>query len=216
MTKLVIFDLDGKLLNTLGDLAAAGNYALSQLGFPVHEENAYKIFVGNGIPKLIERILPKGFSQSDFDNAYRIFSEYYSVHKSDKTAPYAGISELLEYLGERGITCLCNTNKSHNFAVELLGRFFGDNLAEIIGGEHGFPKKPEPNAVLYLAEKYKKAGFSPLYIGDSSVDMQTAKNAGIDACGVLWGFRSREELASYNPKYLAENVGELRSIITGE
>lgn len=211
----VIFDLDGTLLNTLGDLAAAGNYALSKLGFPVHEENAYKIFVGNGIPKLIERILPKGFSNRDFDEAYRIFSEYYAVHNADKTVPYSGIPELLDKLCSSGITCLCNTNKSHDFAVELLSRFFGDKLTEILGGEHGYAKKPAPDAAIYLAEKYKKAGFSPLYIGDSSVDMQTAANAGFEACGVLWGFRSREELESFNPKFLAQNAEELCEIILG-
>ena len=209
----VIFDLDGTLLNTLGDLAAAGNHALSELGFSVHEENAYKLFVGNGIPKLIERMLPKDFSESDFSNAYRLFSEYYSVHSADKTVPYDGIPELLEELSAHNITCLCNTNKSHEFAADLLKRFFGGKLTEVIGGEHGYPKKPSPNAALYLAEKYKKSDLSPIYIGDSSVDMQTAANAGFDACGVLWGFRTLEELSSCKPRFIAENVDILRKII---
>ena len=212
----VIFDLDGTLLNTLGDLAAAGNYALSQLGFPTHDVDKYRYFVGNGIPKLIERMLPDNAAKCDFDAAYRLFSEYYEQHKTDTTAPYEGISELLKTLSERGITCLCNTNKSHSFSCELLGGFFGDLLTEIVGGEHGFPKKPAPDAANYLVGKYKKAGFSPIYIGDSSVDMQTAKNAGIAVCGVLWGFRDRAELESYSPDYLAENADELKKIILGE
>ena len=90
------------------------------------------------------------------------------------------------------------------------------NEMKIVGGEHGFPKKPATDAALYLAEKYKKDGFSPIYIGDSSVDMQTAANAGFDVCGVLWGFRDRAELESYHPKFLAENAEELREIILGE
>ncbi|MGN0641178.1 MAG: HAD family hydrolase [Oscillospiraceae bacterium] len=90
------------------------------------------------------------------------------------------------------------------------------NELKIVGGEHGFPKKPAPDAALYLAEKYKKDGFSPIFIGDSSVDMQTAANAGFDACGVLWGFRDRVELEQYRPKFLAENAEELREIILGE
>lgn len=212
----VVFDLDGTLLNTLGDLAAAGNYALSQLGFPVHDVNEYRYFVGNGIPKLIERMLPENAAKSDFDAAYKLFDEYYELHKTDATAPYRGIPELLKTLSERGITCLCNTNKSHSFACELLGGFFGGLLTEIIGGEHGFPKKPAPDAANYLVNKYKKEGFSPIYIGDSSVDMQTAKNAGIAACGVLWGFRGRAELESCNPDYLAETADDLKKIILGE
>lgn len=212
----VIFDLDGTLLNTLGDLAEAGNRALSELNFPTHKESDYKLFIGDGIPKLIERILPGNFTEKDFDEAYRLFGEYYAVHSADKTVPYNGIPELLEELAARSITCLCNTNKSHKFAVRLLNGFFGDSLTEIIGGEHGFPKKPAPDAALYLAEKYKKTGFSPLYIGDSSVDMRTAANAGFDACGVLWGFRSPKELASFAPKFLAGNVSELRGIILAE
>lgn len=212
----VIFDLDGTLLNTLGDLAAAGNYALTRLGFPVHKESEYKLFVGNGIPKLIERMLPKGFSENDFSEAYRIFGEYYSVHNADRTVPYEGMAELIEELNSRGIVCLCNTNKSHAYAVGLLKRFFSNGLAEIIGGENGYPRKPAPDAARYFAEKYKKTGCLPIYIGDSSVDMQTAANAGIDACGVLWGFRTREELESCNPKFTVNSVGELRAVILGE
>lgn len=212
----VIFDLDGTLLNTLGDLATACNYALSQMGFPTHEVNKYRYFVGNGVPKLIERILPENHTEADFNTAYRLFGEYYEQHKTDTTVPYDGICELLETLNSRGITCLCNTNKSHSFSCELLKGFFGDNITEIVGGEHGYPKKPAPDAVLYLAEKYKKDGFSPIYIGDSSVDMQTAANAGFDACGVLWGFRDRAELESFHPKYIVENVGDLLKIILGE
>lgn len=212
----VIFDLDGTLLNTLGDLCSAGNYALNCLGFPVHEECEYKLFVGNGIPKLIERILPKGFSENDFNEAYRIFSEYYSVHNADRTVPYEGIAELVAELNSLGITCLCNTNKSHSYAVKLLKRFFADNITEIIGGENGFERKPAPDAARYFAEKYKKPNRKPIYIGDSSVDMQTAINAEIDACGVLWGFRTRDELESYKPAFLVNNAKELRSVILGE
>ena len=212
----VIFDLDGTLLNTLGDLAAAGNYALSQMGFPVHDIDKYRYFVGNGIPNLIKSILPEDHTSADFNAVFVLFGEYYELHKTDSTKPYSGISELLKTLNSRGIVCLCNTNKSHGFACELLEKFFGNMISETLGGEQGYPKKPAPDAALFLAEKYKKAGFSPLYIGDSSVDMQTAANAGFDACGVLWGFRDREELASYNPKFLAENAEELEKIILGE
>lgn len=209
----IIFDLDGTLLNTLGDLAAAGNYALKRMDFPIHAEDGFRLFVGNGIPKLIERMLPPGSSERDKETAHRIFSEYYELHKSDRTVPYPGMTELLAELASRGITAVCCTNKDHKFACELLRGFFGDGLAEIIGAGQGFPRKPEPDAVIHLADKYANPGHKPLYVGDSGVDMQTAQNAGITACGVLWGFRDREELEQYLPKYIAETVSDLRKII---
>lgn len=212
----IIFDLDGTLLNTLGDLAAAGNFALEKLGLPVHEEEKYRIFVGNGIPKLIERMMPPNSTEEDREKAHKIFSEYYELHKADKTLPYPGITELLAELNSRKITAVCCTNKDHKFAAELLKSFFGDDLAEVIGAGRGFPRKPEPGAVIHLAEKYGKPDRKPLYVGDSSVDMQTAQNAGVTACGVLWGFRDREELERYNPEYIAETVSDLRKIIFEE
>lgn len=209
----IIFDLDGTLLNTLGDLADACNYALEKHGFPTHPEEQYKTFVGNGIPNLIRRILPENAAAEDYDRVHADFAEYYEQHKADRTVPYAGIPELLAELKSLGITAVCNTNKAHGYSVELLSGFFGDKLVEVSGDSGRFPRKPAPDAALYFAEKYRHEGTNPLYIGDSSVDMQTAKNAGIDACGVLWGFRTREELSSYSPKFLAENVEQLRSYI---
>lgn len=211
----IIFDLDGTLLNTLGDLAAAGNHALSQLGLQEHETEEYRRFVGNGIPKLIERICPPGSDRETQRRVHEIFSEYYELHKADLTKPYPGITELLSELKERGIAAVCNTNKDHGFSVELLTAFFGDTLVEIVGAGLGFPTKPDPSAALYLAEKYKKDGFRPLYVGDSNVDMQTARAAGIDACGALWGFRGREELEAQSPAHIAQNTDELRKILLG-
>ena len=154
----VIFDLDGTLLNTLGDLAAACNYALSQMGFPTHEVDKYRYFVGNGVPKLIERILPENHTEADFNTAYRLFGEFYEQHKTDSTKPYDRITELLETLTARGITCLCNTNKSHTFSCELIEKFFGDKITEVVGGEHGFPKKPAPDGSRERAEGYERYG----------------------------------------------------------
>lgn len=209
----IIFDLDGTLLDTLGDLAAAGNHALREMGFPIHETEKYRLFVGNGIPKLIERICPPNSSEDTLQRTHEIFSKYYELHKSDLTKPYDGMTELLSELGERGITAVCNTNKDHVFAEELLRSFYGDSLTEIIGAGIGYRTKPDPKAALYFAEKYAKAGRRPLYVGDSNVDMQTARNAGIDACGVLWGFREREELEALSPAHIANNINELRKII---
>lgn len=209
----IIFDLDGTLLNTLGDLAAAGNHALERLGLPTHKTEEYRLFVGNGIPKLIERICPPGSDGETLGRVHGIFSEYYELHKADLTKPYPGMTELLSELKARGVSAVCNTNKDHGFSVELLTAFFGDTLAETVGAGLGFPTKPDPAAALYLAEKYVKAGSRALYVGDSNVDMQTARAAGIDACGALWGFRGKEELEAQSPAHLAQNADELRRII---
>ena len=217
MFNIVIFDLDGTLLNTLGDLASAGNFTLESMGFPTHKEEKYKSFVGNGIPKLIERMLPVSCSEADKQKALEIFSGYYEQHKSDNTVPYNGITALLAEMKARGIISVCCTNKAHKFAAELLEQFFGDNIMETVGAGLGFPKKPDPAAVKYLIEKYKRPSQNPpdkiLYVGDSAVDMQTAANAGVDCCGVLWGFREREELEKFSPKYIAQSVIELKNII---
>lgn len=211
----IIFDLDGTLLNTLGDLAAAGNYALEQSGFPVHAEEEYRYFVGNGIPKLIERICPPNSSAETLERVHTLFAEYYGKHKSDRTKPYDGMTELLAELKERGITAVCNTNKDFVFSETLLRSFYGDTLSEIVGAGLGYNVKPDPAAALYLAEKYAAPGAKPLYVGDSGVDMQTALNAKLDGCGVLWGFRDRAELERLSPAHIAENPAHLREIILG-
>ena len=209
----IIFDLDGTLLNTLGDLAAAGNHALREVGFPTHETEKYRYFVGNGIPMLIRRICPQDSSEETLRKVHERFSEYYELHKSDLTKPYDGMTELLAEFKTLGITAVCNTNKYHAFAAELLRSFYGDNITEIVGEGIGYPTTPDPKAALYLAEKYAKKGRKPLYVGDSGVDMNTAKNAGIDACGVLWGFREKAELEMFSPAHIAANINELRKII---
>lgn len=209
----IIFDLDGTLLNTLGDLAAAGNHALETLGFPTYETEKYRYFVGNGIPKLIERICPPGSDEETQKRVHSVFSEYYKQHKADLTKPYPGTTELLSELRERGITAVCNTNKDHGFSEELLRSFYGNDLTEIVGAGLGYNTKPDPAAALYLAKKYAKKDLKPLYVGDSNVDMQTALNASIDACGVLWGFRGREELEALNPAHIAADANELCKII---
>lgn len=216
MYKLVIFDLDGTLLDTIGDLSAAGNYALERMKLPLHEESEYKMFVGNGIPKLIERMLPAGHTAQDEKTARAYFDEYYSAHKTDKTRPYDGMTALVKELGERGVICVCNTNKAHEFSAGLIRGAYGDGIREVIGEGMGFPTKPSPDAALEFCRRHCGDKKKVLYVGDSSVDMQTAANAGIDACGVLWGFRSREELESCHPAHIAASVSELRGIILGE
>lgn len=151
MYKLVIFDLDGTLLNTIGDLAAAGNHTLEVMGFPQHPEESYRHFVGNGIPKLIERMLPAGHDKETEQKAYDIFMEYYSAHKCDRTKPYPGIPELIRKLRAAGIKCAANSNKAHEFTQELIKLSFGDEFDDVIGFGAGFPAKPDPGARMSLS-----------------------------------------------------------------
>ncbi len=213
MYRLVIFDLDGTLLNTLGDLAAAGNHALTAMSLPTHEVNAYRHFVGNGIPNLIHRILPEGHTEEQHQQCYDLFNEYYSVHKSDLTVPYEGICELVTHLDKLGIICCVNTNKAHEFASELVHSFFGDSITAVIGQGNGFPLKPSPDAALEFCRRYNIPKENTLYVGDSNVDMQTAHAAEIDSCGVLWGFRDSEELTAGGATYLAQNTEQLNNLI---
>lgn len=216
MYKCVIFDLDGTLLNTLDDLAAAGNYALKCLGFPIYETERYKYFVGNGIPVLIHRILAQNDNEETFHEAHRIFSEFYQQHNMDMTRPYDGIYELLKKLKSKKIKVGVSTNKDHIFSEKLIKTFFGNNVDIVCGSRDDIPKKPNPYSVNYIIERSGAEKSEVLYVGDSSVDMQVAKNAGVVSCGVLWGFRTKEELIENGAVYIAENADKLYDIIIGE
>ncbi len=205
MKKLIIFDLDGTLLNTIEDLAAATNQALLRLGYPQHPTPAYLRFVGNGINKLFERALPPAArTQENILRVRSLFVPYYNQHGADLTSPYEGIVALLEALQTRGIKLAVASNKYQEATAELVKHYFPQiAFSAVLGQREGLPTKPDP---LFVQEILKQTGVSAvhtLYVGDSDVDMQTALNAGVDACAVTWGFRTRAELAAYRPKYMA-------------
>ena len=184
--KLVIFDLDGTLLNTIDDLAVSANYALRQHGYPEHELPAYRYFVGNGITKLIERALPEAERcEPAILQLREEFVGYYQRHKTDLTRPYPGIPELLSHLSAKGIQLAVASNKYHQGTVELIRHYFGTDLFKVVLGQRGhIPAKPDP-AIVY--EILHLTGITPadaLYIGDSGVDMQTARRSGITSIGV--------------------------------
>lgn len=209
----VLFDLDGTLLNTLGDLANAGNYAMKTLGFPTHETEEYRYFVGNGIPKLIERILPDGADENTKTRAYDIFSEYYEKNMYVETAPYTGITELLQELAAAGIKTACVTNKAQIFSKQMIERYFGTLIGAVCGAGKDKPKKPAPDTANEAIAILGADKAHTLFVGDSSVDMLTARNVGVDSCGVLWGFRTRGELLENGAMSIAENVGELAEVL---
>ena len=215
MKKLVIFDLDGTLLDTIADLAESANYALKQLGYPTHDVETIRTFVGNGINKLLERALPP--HEQTEENVMRMrshFVPYYDVHNADLSSPYPGIVNLLEDLQAKGIQIAVASNKYQAATVKLVKQYFPDiDFVEILGQREGINVKPDPTIVFDILKKAKVSCEETLYVGDSGVDMQTAINAGVDAVGVTWGFRPQAELESFQPMGLIDKAEELLGFI---
>ena len=214
MFRNVIFDLDGTLLNTLDDLGDAGNYACRQMGWPEHPIEAYKYFVGNGMEKLVERFTPEACrTPQQLKAAYDIFMPYYDEHKEDKTLPYEGIPELLTRLKENGVHIAVLTNKAHHLAGPVMERYFPGVFPFVQGALPGKPTKPDPTLLHELMERMGAGEEDTLFVGDSNVDIRTAKNGGLTGCGVLWGFRGREELLAEGADHLAATADELAELI---
>lgn len=211
MKKLVIFDLDGTLLNTIADLAEATNYALQKLNYPTHPKEVIRTFVGNGINKLFERALPE--SERTVENVMRMrshFVPYYDAHNADLSSPYPGIAKLLEELQERKVMLAVASNKYQEATQKLVRHYFpGISFVEVLGQREGIPVKPDPTIVTDILQKAKVNKEEVLYVGDSGVDMQTAIHAGVDAIGVAWGFRPRTELEDYHPKGIIDEACQL-------
>ena len=210
--KAVIFDLDGTLLDTLCDLYISVNYALSKFGYPEKTVEEVRAFVGNGIGKLIERALPGGIENPDYAQVFAVFKEHYGANCENNTAPYTGIEQLLAKLSAAGIKTAVVSNKA-DFAVRALCRRFFPSLAErAIGEREGVRRKPAPDSVYAAMKLLGCSAEDTVYVGDSEVDVATAKNAGIDLIAVSWGFRAREELVSCGAQTVvdtAEALGEM-------
>ena len=178
----VLFDLDGTLLNTLDDLAAAGNHVCELHGWPTFATDRYRYKVGNGMPKLVERFMPAEYAGDSrmFELAFAEFRSYYNEHKYDTTAPYPGIIEMLDELQAAGITCAVLTNKDHAAATPLVERFFGSDRFELVQGRvDAFPPKPEAPITLHVLNALGADPAHTLYVGDSNVDVQCGHNAGL-------------------------------------
>lgn len=211
MKRLVIFDLDGTLLDTVYDLAAATNHALSALGFPIHPVDAYHNFVGRGINNLFRAALPD--NEKTDENVARmrkLFVPYYDDHNTDASQPYPGIEALLLELQQRGIAMAVASNKYQTATEKLIGHFFPDiSFSTILGQREGFPMKPDPAIVTLIEERLGVTREEILYVGDSGVDMQTAANASVESVGVTWGFRPVSELQENKAKHLADKAADI-------
>lgn len=210
MKTTYIFDLDGTLLDTLQDLAAAVNFALRKNGMEEHSIDDIRRFVGNGVRKLIERAVPDGSKNPRIEEVFADFRSYYMQHSLDATKPYDGITEILQELKQRGCKMAVVSNKMMAATQELVAHFFPE--IEVAIGENeaeGIRKKPAPDMVFEALNRLGAEAESAVYIGDSDVDIQTAMNAGVLCISVLWGFRNREFLLEHGAQHFIEKPSEI-------
>jgi len=198
MYNTFIFDLDGTLLNTLDDLAASVNYALRTHGMPERTLDEVRSFVGNGVRLLMERAIPEGSANPRFEETFATFRAYYMEHSLDTTRPYDGIPEVIHALKQRGCRLAVVSNKFYAATQELIRHFFPEITVAI--GEHeaeGIRKKPAPDTVFEALRQLGVGKEKAVYVGDSDVDLQTARNSGLPCISVLWGFRNRDFLLAH-------------------
>jgi len=207
----ILFDLDGTLLDTLADLADSTNRCLARLGLPGHPVEAYRYFVGDGLANLALRTLPAERRDPGTVEALKeLFNREYHEHWADRTRPYEGITGLLDELAARGRPMAVLSNKPHAFTVEMVRHFFGSwRFAAVFGARDSHPRKPDPAAALEISTEMSLAPAQVLYAGDTRTDMETARNAGMFAVGVLWGFRPRGELEESGAQALVSRPAEL-------
>ena len=210
----VIFDLDGTLLNTIDDLADAGNHVSRLHGWPTHTVEEYKYFVGNGMAKLAERFVPEEWRTPEgVRQVLDEFMPYYDAHKQDKTAPYPGVPEAVRTMKAAGVQVAVLSNKADQMAGPVVEHYYPGVFPIIQGALPGLPPKPDPTLLHRLMKRMGAEGATTLFVGDSNVDIRTAKNGGLTSCGVLWGFRTREELEAEGADFIAETPEQLAELV---
>ena len=207
-----VFDLDGTLLDTLGDLKASVNHALRWAGMPERTIEEIRWFVGNGVKKLMERAIPDGLNNPRFDEVYQQFRDHYLHHGHDTTIPYPGIMELLQALKDEGKQIAVVSNKFYKATEELCQHFFGGLVDVAIGEREGIRKKPAPDTVEEALRQLKADRTQAVYVGDSDVDIQTARNSGLPCISVLWGFRDQDFLLAHGATTLVATPSDILSL----
>ena len=234
--KLAIFDLDGTLLDTLIDLMNSTNFALREMGFPQRSLSEIRKFVGNGVRKLIERAVPNNTDKKDIEKTLSIFKTHYAEHCEENTKPYEGVIELLDLLISQNIVIAVVSNKIDSAVSVLCKQYFGNRIEISIGDKENSKKKPAPDAVFEVLSALKIQKTDAIYIGDSEVDIETAKNAEIDCISVTWGFRDKDilletwdfekkiSIQNFSKKgfphgditaYFADDVDDIKEILIG-
>lgn len=214
MKPLVIFDLDGTLLNSIADLAHASNHALAVCGYPTHDLATYPFFVGNGVGRLLERVLPPEHRDPESISYLRkVFEDYYDRHLWDHTVPYPGIEDLLHQLADRGYNLAVASNKYQSATSALIAHFFPRLPFESVHGMRpGIPAKPDPSIVFDILRDVPTPKAMVTYVGDSGVDMETARRACVRSVGVTWGFRPISELRQYYAENIISDPADLLSL----
>lgn len=216
MIKTIIFDMDGTILNTIDDIAIAVNVALKEKNLPLKSIDEVKLAVGNGAKKLIERITPYGTSEALKHEVFTIYQTYYNAHSQDFTGPYEGIIELLTELKKQGYKLATVSNKYQHLVQELNQNVFQGLFDCAMGETHGIPIKPAPDMVYQVLKDLESIQEESLFVGDSDVDIDTAKNAGMKSVGVTWGFRTQEVLLKHQATYIIHHPDELYAILKEE
>ena len=209
----VVFDLDGTLLDTLGDLRDSVNFALEKNNLPKRTTEEIRSFVGNGIRLLMERAVPENIDAETFEICFKDFCDYYKIHMEDKTAPYDGINDMLTNIKKAGFKTAIVTNKADFAAQDLCKRMFGENIDFVVGSSDDRPNKPAPDGVFYALEKLDSKIENTVFVGDADTDILTAKNASLPSIGVLWGFRDREVIEEAGAEYIVESVNDLEKLL---
>lgn len=216
MYKCCIFDLDGTLIDSIKAISYTANLTLEKYGYPAISDDLYKIFVGEGAKKLIEKaLLHSGDSElTHLEDGFTTYLKYFEIHCMHEVKPYDGIIDMLKELKDRGVKLAVLSNKPHERTLDNIKGVFGEDYFSLVSGEkEGIRRKPDPAGAILTADIL---GFSPsecLYLGDTSTDMETGISAGMDTVGVTWGFRERSELESYSPKYVIDSPMEILSIV---
>lgn len=213
----VIFDLDGTLLNTLDDIADAANWACEQMGWPTHPTREYCHMIGSGIENLIRLAAPESNRAPDLlEQAREHFFAYYTVHRADKTGPYEGLPQVVDAIKAAGVSVGVLTNKADVSAVPMMEHYYPGVFSVVQGSMPGLPLKPDSAPVYAVMERMGADREHTLFVGDTEVDIQTAKNSGLAVCAVLWGFRTKEELEGLGADYMIAEPKDLLHVILGE
>ena len=210
---VILFDLDGTLLDSLEDMKDSVNYVMRRFGYPEHTLDEVRSYVGNGIRKLIERSLPGNAGSETVEKALEEYRRYYDTHCMVKTRPYPGILQLLGNLKDRGFLLAVVTNKNHEAADEMCSHYFPGIFSVVLGQRDSIPKKPDPAMISVAMKKLNAEGKNAVYIGDSEVDIMTAKNAGMDGIICLWGFREESFLRANGADVTVHSADQIASLV---
>ena len=214
MYKVVIFDLDGTLLDTLGDLTDSVNEMLREYSCPERSIEEIRLFVGNGMKNLVERSVPENFDKTKLNSAYEFFRQTYKKNMRNKTCPYDGILQCLEELQKLGIKIAVTSNKNDDAVKGLCKEYFGSLVTLAVGAREGVPSKPDPTMVNNVTEELNVEKADCIFVGDSDTDIITAQNAGLKSIGVLWGFRDREVLEKSGADFVISQSEDILKIVT--